>query len=55
MTEEMVEITEGSKKVDAESPEEVLEESDSQPEDAVDEESDKMDNEVEENTKESAP
>ena len=55
MTEEMVEITEGSKEEDAESPEEVLEESDSQPEDAVDEESDKMDNEVEENTKESAP
>ena len=55
MTEEMVEITEGSKEVDAESPEEVLEESDSQPEDAAAEESDKMDNEVEENTKESAP
>ena len=55
MTEEMVEITEGSKKVDAESPEEVLEESDSQPENAADEEPDKMDNEVEENTKESAP
>ena len=55
MTEEMVEITEGSKEVDAESPEEVLEESDSQPENAADEEPDKMDNEVEENTKESAP
>jgi len=55
MTEEMVEITEGSKEEDAESPEEVLEESDSQPEDVAAEESDKMDNEVEENTKESAP
>ena len=55
MTEEMVEITEGSNEVDAESPKEVLEESDSQPENAADEEPDKMDNEVEENTKESAP
>jgi len=55
MTEEMVEITEGSKEVDAESTEEVLEESDSQPEDTAAEESDKIDNEVEENTKESAP
>ena len=55
MTEEMVEITEGSKKVDAESPEEVLGESDSQPEDTAAEESGKIDNEVEENTKESAP
>ena len=55
MTEEMVEITEGSKEVDTESPKEVLEESDSQPKDAAAEESDKMDNEIEENTKESAP
>ncbi len=55
MTEEMVEITEGSKEVDAESPEGNPSDNDSQPEKNTAEESESIDTEVEDILKESAP